>query len=176
MTFWRDIVAGGRTYDMTHLHPFEMSTVIGDVDVRLSVNFGWHVFTDEKGQGKPFRWGDGSEERYFSVGRYNTSHQTAQFVRERMVTAYVRPYFDKSQNENYFCLDTDDLAIFLAVHKSSEEANLLKCRVISAYEVDQWGREGLPKGKAYKMRYVLDMRNQGHSVNSIIKAGRNQRR
>jgi len=161
---------------MTHLHPFELTTPIGDADVRVAVNFGWHVFTDEKGNGKPFRWGDGSEDRYFSPRRHATSYQAAEFMRERMIAAYVRPCFDKGQNENYFHLDTDDLAIFLAVHKATEEANFLKCRVISAYEVDRWGREGLPKGRSYKMRYVLDMRNKGHSVNSIIKAGRNLRR
>jgi hypothetical protein len=162
VTFWGDIESGGKVYAMSHLHPFEMETEIGGEALKIQVNFGWHVFTDEKGNGKLIR--QGKEERYFSRDRYDTSPQAVSFIKERLIAAYGRPYYDKKRNENYFCLDEGDYALFLAIHKSDAEENSLKCRVISAYEVDSWGRDGLPKGKSYKMRWVLSRRNQGLSV------------
>lgn len=175
LTYWTDITDGGKTYSMSHLHPFNLTAEIGGKQVEIQVTFGWHVFTDEKNRGKPIRQGD--EERYFSISRYNTSHTAVEFIQKRMISSYVRPYFDKNTNENYFCLDVHDFAVFMAVHKAHDAEDTLKCRVISAYDVDEWGRPGLPRTKAYKMRYVLDVRNQGLTVDDAVKArGKGNRR
>ena len=53
---WRDIVSSGQTYSMAHLHPFTTGVQVGSRQIDLHVTFGWHVFTDEKGNGFAEVW------------------------------------------------------------------------------------------------------------------------
>ena len=66
--------------------------------------------------------------------------------------------------QRYFCLDLHDYAIFFSISKPADTSNQLKLRVISAYEVDNWGRHSLPKGKPFNVRYILQKRNEGKFV------------
>lgn len=147
---------------MSHLHPCNVQVDIGGVAIDIHVTFGWHVFTDEKQRGVPFLWH--GQTRYFCRQRYNTSFAVRDFVQTKLIDTYARPFIDYYRNEQYFCIEGADLAIFMTVRKPENTDGRLKLNVVSAYEVDQWGRTTLPKGKAYKMRYVLDRRHQGHTM------------
>jgi hypothetical protein len=41
----------------------------------------------------------------------------------------------------------NEVAIFFSLHKKGNTENTLKLMVISAYEVAEWGKSSLPKGK-----------------------------
>lgn len=58
-------------------------------------------------------------------------------------------------------MDITDYAMFLTLRKPQNTVNELKCRVVSAYSVDQWGKAGLPTwAKIRTMGYVLDRRGK----------------
>lgn len=67
-------------------------------------------------------------------------------------------------SQRYYCLDLHDYAIFFSISKPQNTTNRLKLRIISVYEVAEWGRPKLPKGKLHNVRYILEMRNAGKSV------------
>ena len=50
---WTDITDDGRTYCMKHLHGFIQRYDIAGQEVAITFNFGLHVFTDDKGNGRP---------------------------------------------------------------------------------------------------------------------------
>ena len=160
---WKDLNIGGVAYSLAHLQPFAMQHDIGGVQVTVRVTFGFHVFTDEKGNGPEIRCN--GEVRSFCLERYHLSRdQLVDCIRNRFATAMAIPYLDKNRAQCYFCLDLYDYAIFVALTKVQGLDNTLKLHVISAYEVAQWGRSQLPKGKLLRMRYIMDMRNQGQDI------------
>ncbi|GAE50577.1 hypothetical protein [Xanthomonas arboricola] len=81
-----------------------------------------------------------------------------------MATAFARPYTTK-WGQQYFVMDITDYAIFLTLRKPQNTVNELKCHVVSAYSVDQWGKAGLPTwAKIRTMGYVLDRRERGEQI------------
>jgi len=158
---WEDLHIGGRTFSMAHLHPFEMEFQIADDLVTVRFEFGFHCFTDDKGHGEQIY--HKGERRYFCAERYHCSQQLHDYIRKRFFDGLAVPHFVKN-NQRYFCLDLHDYAIFFSISKPQGTTNRLKLRVISAYEVDSWGRPTLPRGKPHNVRYILEMRNAGKSV------------
>jgi len=61
-------------------------------------------------------------------------------------------------------MEVYDYAIFFDINKPKDSDNVLKIKVISAYEVDQWGKNSLPKGKAKRIKWILGQRNKGLSA------------
>ena len=160
---WDDVVSGGKTYSLAHLHPFTTAVQVGSRMIDLHVSFGWHVFTDEKGNGAQFPWRN--EVRYFCPQRWQDSHQAVHFVQNNMAMAHVRPFISKSSGQMFFVFDIADYAMFLTLRKPQGTTNELKCHVVSAYTVDQWGRAGLPTwAKLRTMGYVLDRRERGEPI------------
>lgn len=148
---------------MAHLQPFEMVFQVAGAALTVKFEFGFHCFTDDKGDGETlFHKG---ERRYFCASRYNCSSQLRDYIERRFFEGVAVPHNSKNGGgQRYFCLDLHDYAIFFSISKPAGTTNLLKLRVISAYEVDTWGRPSLPKGRPFNVRYILEMRNQGKSV------------
>lgn len=159
---WNHLVINGVTKSMAHLQPFEMTFEVAGNQLTVRFEFGFHCFTDDKGNGEPLR--HKHEHRYFCPSRYHCSTQLRDYIERRFYTGMVLPHNSKNSGQRYFCLDLHDYAIFFSITKPAETTNLLRMHVISAYEVDTWGRHSLPKGKAFNTRYVLEMRNKGKSV------------
>jgi hypothetical protein len=124
---WKPIVADGKSYDLSHLHPFVLRVTLDAVDIRLVVSFGHHVFSDEKGRGLMISVG--GEERSFSPVRYEASFQAASYARERMLESHARPYFNRKRQQQYFVLEDQAYAIFMTIQKSEDPRDTLKCRI-----------------------------------------------
>jgi len=159
---WKDIQAYGRVYSMEHLRPFSQGLEVDDRLVTIHFTFGFHCFTDDKGNG-PLQFYKG-ERRYFCSMRYECSTQLSSWIDKRLLDCQVRLITDKSRGRRYFCMDLHDYAIFFDIRKPQDTENELKLHVISAYEVDNWGRPHLPKGKQHNLSWVIGMRAQGISV------------
>ncbi|MCU1723272.1 hypothetical protein NTG44_15695 [Pseudomonas sp. 20P_3.2_Bac4] len=158
---WKDLIIGGKTLSMAHLQPFDLMFDVADEQVTVKFEFGFHCFTDEKGKGESlcFR----HERRYFCEDRYHCSTQLRDYMERRFYNGLAVPYFVEN-NQRYYCLDLHDYAIFFSISKPANTTNLLKLRVISAYEVATWGRHSLPRGKPHNVRYILEVRNAGKSI------------
>lgn len=155
---WTDITDNGRVYSMSHLQPFTHVFRIDEVDITIHFSFGFHCFTDEKGDGKLiFNRG---ERRYFSPDRWEASKELGPWICDRMLEARVTLHHSSNQRR-YFCLDLYDYALFFQITKPNGTENTLKILVISAYTVDQWGRSGLPKGQNHNLSWVLSQRAKG---------------
>lgn len=158
---WKDLIIGGRTLSMAHLQPFNLMFDVAGKQVTVKFEFGFHCFTDDKGHGEPLRFRH--ERRYFCRDRYDCSTQLRDYMERRFYNGLAVPYFVEN-NQRYYCLDLHDYAIFFSISKPGNTANVLKLRVISAYEVATWERHSLPRGKPHNVRYILEMRNAGKSV------------
>ncbi|EPN23438.1 hypothetical protein A235_32962 [Pseudomonas syringae pv. actinidiae ICMP 19079] len=86
-----------------------------------------------------------------------------EYIQKRFFQGLAVPFYTES-SQRYFCLDLHDYAIFFSISKPQGTTNLLKLRIISAYEVATWGRPALPRGKPHNIRYILEMRNAGKSI------------
>nr|WP_247839909.1 hypothetical protein [Pseudomonas sp. MWU12-3103b] len=158
---WKDLNIGGRQYSMEHLQPFELVFEVAGNQLVVKFEFGLHCFTDDKGHGQLIR--HRGESRYFCPERHHCSSQIAEYLHKRFFKGLVVPFYVEN-SQRYFCLDLHDYAIFFSISKPQGTTNLLKVRIISAYEVAEWGRAKLPKGKPHNVRYILEMRNAGKSV------------
>ncbi|MBF4437822.1 hypothetical protein ERJ77_25740, partial [Vibrio anguillarum] len=76
---------------------------------------------------------------------------------------YAVPYMTK-KGESYHYMESYDYAIFFSLSKPQGTTGELKLRVNSAYEVNDWGKGTLPKGKAKRVSWILSQRLQGKSV------------
>ena len=159
---WPDVTDNGIVYTFRHLDPFDLYAQIGGEDVRIVFTFGFHIFTDEKGNGVTLT--HQGETRSFCKQRFQDSFQAVHFLQNRLLDSYTTPYVTKKGRQQFFCLDLYDYALFLTVQKSQDAENELKCRVVSAYSLDQWGKHSIPRGKAVRMRYVLDKKNRGEKI------------
>jgi hypothetical protein len=158
---WNDLTIGGRHYSMEHLQPFELVFEVAGEQLIVKFEFGFHCFTDDKGNGQSIT--HRGENRYFCAERHHCSSQIAEYLHKRFFKGLAVPFY-VGNSQRYFCLDLHDYAIFFSISKPPYTTNLLKLRVISAYEVAEWGQAKLPKGKPHNVRYILEMRNAGKSV------------
>nr|WP_228761581.1 hypothetical protein [Pseudomonas sp. MPC6] len=158
---WNDLTIGGRQYSMEHLQPFELKFEVAGELINVKFEFGFHCFTDAKGNGQLLV--HRGERRYFCAERHHCSSQIAEYIHKRFFKGLAVPFYVEN-SQRYFCLDLHDYAMFFSISKPQGTMNLLKLRVISAYEVAEWGRAKLPKGKPHNVRYILEMRNAGKPV------------
>lgn len=147
---------------MAHLQPFEMIFEVAAQSVTVKFEFGFHCFTDDKCRGEPLT--HKGERRYFCPTRYFYSSQLRDYIERRFIESMAVPHYSRKGGQRYFCLDLHEYAIFFSISKPAGSQNYLRLHVISAYEVDSWGRHNLPRGKPYNVRYILKMRNDGKSV------------
>ena len=156
---WTDIDNNGRVYSMSHLQRFSHVFRIDDVDITIHFTFGFHCFTDEKGDGKLiFNRG---ERRNFSPSRWEASKELQPWALKRMLDAHVTMHIDQKRQRRYFAMDLYDYALIFNITKPENTENTLKIMMITAYPVDQWGWSSLPKGKKQNLSWVLGQRAKG---------------
>lgn len=156
---WGDVTdTDGRVYSLAHLQPFTEVFRIDEIDITITFTFGFHCFTDEKGNGK---WIDcRGEHRSFAKDRLEASKELPNWIRTRMLDATARMFITDKQRR-YFCLDIYDYALIFQISKPQNTENVLKMLMITAYEVDQWGLSSLPKGPRHNLSWILSQRAQG---------------
>ena len=156
---WRGFNIYGTYYSLDHINPFDMKVIIDGQEVTLHFTFGNHCFTDEKENGPLiFR----REGRYWSQERYESSKALPDLVKASFDSKkYAIPYLTRKNKEQYHYMETNDFAIFFDINKPSNPANYLKIKIVSAYELDQWGRETVPKGNAKRISWILSQRLKG---------------
>lgn len=170
---YQDVSFNGKNYCMKHLAPFKFLAAISGIDapVQISVTFGTHVFTDQKENGPELFPG-----RYFCLERYTASINLPALLSDQLLLAHVVPHVNKTNNENYFYSTIDDYVVFFDLRKDDSHKNGLKLVVISAYEVDAWGKGSLPKGTPVKFSFVTYLRLNGKTYLASKKNDRKAKR
>ena len=137
---------------------------LDDKEIDVDIHFSHHVFTDEKVSGAAFNYR--GEKRWFCIHRYSDSKELPNLISKALTkkNTYAVPYLNQKNNECYYHLDITDYALFLEIRKPQNTTDQLKIQVVSAYDVNSWGRNGLPKGKAQFFRYILAMRLKGKTL------------
>jgi hypothetical protein len=151
---------GGRHYDLGHLDPFTLEVDIDGLPAFLHVEFGPHVFSNEKAVGVRIRFL--REERYFCRQRYATSFDAARYMREAFIDGHVRTFLGRDRQQ-FYTLDAESVAIFMSITKAAADSREIRCHVISAYD-PTWSRNRLPHGKLYAVRTVLRRRLNGDAI------------
>lgn len=166
---YKDVFLEGKLYCMEHLAPFKFLASVSGIEapVQLSVTFSNHVFTDQKENGPELFPG-----RYFCLDRYTASLTLPALLSDHLLLAHVVPYVNKTNNENYFYSTINDYVVFFDMRKDDSHENGLKLVVISAYEVDAWGKSSLPKGTPVKFSYITHLRLSGKTYLASKKKGR----
>ncbi|MEY1278458.1 hypothetical protein AB7080_20760 [Providencia rettgeri] len=161
--YWQDITDGSNTYKMDHLHPFSFThTKQDNTSICIHVSFENHVFTDDK-RTSHIQIGD----RYFSLSRYECSKQLRELITTNFMDNHVVVYKNKKDNESYYYTEKYDYAIFFNMAKIDN--NTLKMKVISAYEVDSWGKSTLPRGNKITASYLTHLKLTGKSYSKTKK-------
>ena len=157
MAFWKGFDINGTYKDLSHLQDFSIKTEIDGTEIKLTFSFLSHCFTDEKGG---FRMPFKQEERYWSEDRYELSKTLPDLLRSNFLDKYAIPYLNKKSHEQYHYMEIYDYAIFFDINKPDGTSNTLKIKIVSAYELDEWGKSGLPKNQPKRVRWILSQRNQ----------------
>ncbi len=162
---WDNLTINGKEVCMAHLQPTVRTFQLGASEVSVEFTFGLHCFTDNKENGELIVHPKTKEERYFCPNRYALSKQLIDYIDRRFIDSKVRAHFAGKNNRRYFCLDAHEYAIFFEIRKPQNMNNFLRLNVVSAYEVETWGRGGMPtKGQLLNVRYVLEKRNEGVAI------------
>ena len=157
---WKGFTIEGCFYDLRHLQSTSHDIEVDGNAVKLHVSYANHCFTDEKENGSLlFR----QESRYWCNDRYHRSKELPELIRTKLLENYAVPYMTK-KGESYHYMESYDYAIFFSLSKPQDTINELKLRINSAYEVDDWGKGTMPKGKAKRVSWILSQRLQGKSV------------
>lgn len=140
-------------YDLEHIWPHAIDFFHNDIAAVIRVTYGFHVYTDEKEDGDELihRY----ERRYFSPQRYELSFQLPSYIETMINNGNVTVYRAYKGHEQLFHMTTLDYALFFTLRKPQNEDSVLKLHLISAYEVESWGRSTLPRGKNYRWSFVL---------------------
>lgn len=158
---WRGFHINGKFKDLSHLSTFTMYVDVDGKPIELEVSFLNHCFSDEKGGVRlPFKY----EERYWSEDRYQSSFQLRGLIEAKFMSSYAIPYLNKKQNEQYHYMESYDYAIFFDINKPKGSVDKLKLKIVSAYELDPWGSDTVPTGKAKKVSWILSRRLNNQSA------------
>ncbi|RUO19975.1 hypothetical protein CWE08_08645 [Aliidiomarina iranensis] len=158
---WKPYNFNDINYNLNHLHPHSMFTELStEQRIEILVTYGFHVFTDEKQN--EYEVNFRGESRYFSLSRYHSSFDLPNMLKKSLQNGYVARYLSKNRAEQFFHLDSNDYSVFFELRKPANRDNCLKLQVVSAYEVEQWGRSTLPKGKKYKWTDVVYRKVNGN--------------
>ncbi|MHA0985396.1 hypothetical protein ACR9GO_22675 (plasmid) [Kosakonia cowanii] len=155
---WRDVNLNGKTYDLKHLHPFSFKADIKGATVNISVAFSNHCFTDKKGEGKMLMSG-----RYFCESRYQRSLDLRKILVDHVVNGHIVPHFDRNSNEVYYYAAVYDYVVFFDLRPDANNLGGLTMFVTSAYELDQWGKETVPKGSRVRFDHIGQLRLNGQT-------------
>jgi hypothetical protein len=170
---WNGYDIKGTFKDLSHLKSKKIETEIDQTAISLNISYGDHCFTDEKNNG-PFLFSNRFwskqkncwefKDRYWSEDRYLMSLNLPKYIETSFFDAYAVPYYNKKRNgEKYHYMEIFEYAIFFEITKPNIE-NTLNIKIISAYEVEPWGKETIPKGRPFKVRWILSQRLLGNSI------------
>lgn len=154
---WGDVESFGTHYDMSHLRPTVHQVVTKSGGLSIEITFGFHVFTDEKGNGKPIRYK--MERRYFCPNRYEGSKTLTARILGAIDGDYVTAFIAGTSGQRYYHLNLHDDFILMEIRKPSGSDGFLRLHVVSAYTLDQWGE--VPRGKNLPFEFVLAQRAAG---------------
>ncbi|EIA1624682.1 hypothetical protein J8B38_20765 [Vibrio parahaemolyticus] len=157
---WTGFTIDGNFYDLSHLQSSEHYVMVDGQEVKLHVSYSNHCFTDQKENGAMlFK----KEQRYWCHERYARSKELPNLIQNNLIEHYAVPYLSK-KGESYHYMEAYDYAIFFSLTKPHGTIGELKMKVNSAYELDEWGRDTLPKGKPKRVSWILSQRLQGKSI------------
>lgn len=164
---YSNFTAYNQNFDLTHLNPQQFQIKITEDFYTATLQFGNHCFTDEKEKGPLFSTKlrkDGScEYRYFSKDRFLDTKQLPHILKSIFIensSYYVIPFKTKTSEEQYHYLDNGYFAIFFYINKIDTVNKTLNIYVISAYDKTTYS-SNLPRGKAFKLSFVLFKRTKG---------------
>lgn len=168
---YSNFVINNQVYDLTHLNPSHFCIEIDGVEFSATLQFSNHCFTDEKENGPLFsrrlRKNGSYEERFFSIVRYEDTKILPNILRNILIenrSYYVVPFRPKHSNdEQYHYLDNGYYAIFFYINNIDLIKKTFNIYVISAYDKTTYS-SNLPKGKAFKLSWVLSKRVKGEKV------------
>jgi len=165
----KNLSVDGKNYCMKHLAPFTFMAELANIPgpVQLTISYSNHVFSDQKGNGPAV-----SADRFFCADRYAASLNLPRMLTTNLLASYIVPHINKSNNEMYHYMEVHDYAIFFDLRKDNSHPNGLKLYVVSAYEVNQWGRHSIPKNKPVKFAFVAHLRLNGQTYYTSRKAKR----
>lgn len=157
---WTGFTIQGKRKDLTHLQGFDLDVEVDGQPLKLLVTFGSHCFTDEKENG-PMLFKEG---RYWSEERYQCSLQLPDLIRNGFINAYAVAYLNQKRAEQYHYTEIHDYAIFFDINKPANLPNTLRIKIVSAYEIDPWGKATLPKSNPKRVKWILSQRMKGLSA------------
>ena len=168
---WTGFQINGIHKKLDHLRTHEITTEINNRSMILKVSFGCHCFTDEKKNGPKLQFKECrsksrcKECRYWSEDRYIRSLELPSMIKNNFVDSYAVPYRHQHKNgEQYHYLEIYDYAIFFEITKPEKINDMLNLKIVTAYEIDDWGKGNTPPGKKYKVRWILQERLAGNSI------------
>jgi hypothetical protein len=156
--------ANGRTYSLSHLHPFRFVCELPSAGrhssraITIKVGFGLHVFTCAFANAglQPEEYWDDRECRAFDYERYRASFQLESLVRGLETR---KCYFAK--NENFFTVEMagaplgHEYRVFFTVRRDQAHADAVTLIVQSAYFARmEWGRRDVRR-KPVGFRVIL---------------------
>ncbi|MGN5159424.1 hypothetical protein [Aeromonas dhakensis] len=154
---WGDVESFGVHYDMSHLRPAVHQVVTKSGMLSIEITFGFHVFTDEKGDGKLIS--HRMEQRYFCPSRYEGSKTLTARILGAVDADYVTAFISGTSGQRYYHLNSHDDFILMEIRKPSGTNDFLRLHVVSAYTMDKWGK--IPRGKNLPFEFVLSQRVAG---------------
>ncbi|MBS0251446.1 MAG: hypothetical protein JSR78_10335 [Proteobacteria bacterium] len=162
---WNDLRASERIFSISHLRPFDFSVALKDgSNATVVVDFGHHVFTDEKEVGPPFRYQ--GDLRYLSEARIARSQGLPTLLRSKYEREHSRACRNQKGGRQYFMLEEADYAIFYRLQLDAA-VRRFSLKVVSAYPVAESQRLALP-GKEhhlYENRDILFRLMNGGKIN-----------
>lgn len=161
---WKEFVYQGKTYDLSHLHPFEIwferpaQHGKPPVSFRVEAHFSLHCFSRRMGD-EPYDKGliypGVSEVRLFDLYRYELSRRLPDIIR-----SLPRRQIRQTGHGNYICVEVItetgirvEYDVFFKVRKVAR--GRLELRVESAYVRDPSYRTNRPSGKPIRMWVIL---------------------
>lgn len=159
---WNPISDPPKTYSLDHINPFTFAYQHKGNTINIDVKFGFHTFTDKKENGISIKYR--KEERYFSPDRYSLSFYLKNIIQKELVISYIFPFRSNKGGEQFYNITISDVAIFFTLRKKEHTQNTLNLMIVSAYEVDEWGKGSFPKGKALKWDYLVFKRLNGQRI------------
>ena len=148
---WKPVKIGHVEYDLSHLNAYQFTSLISQKVVTIHVEYhSNHVFTDVKGTG--YKIYANGELRYFCLQRYQDSKLLPKLIKEDLLSEYVYVYKSRKGEAIYYKTFLD-YVVFVTLSRSS--SNVIRLKVISAYTLDEWGKQTLPHGRLYRLRFVI---------------------
>jgi len=159
---WNPVNNQGKIHDLEHIWPHNIEFSHNDITALIRVTYGFHVYTDEKENGDELL--NKGERRYFSPQRYDLSFELPEYIKTMLHTGNVTLYKSQTGKEQLFHMSVLDYALFFTLRKPQDEGGALKLHLISAYEVEEWGKSTLPRGKTYKWTFVIYSKLAGNKI------------